>query len=148
MSTDTAREIENKTIVKHLWEEVWNKRNFSVVDEVYSPDIQYHGGSTELNGISELKKLTNTFSKAFHDTKVTLELLFAKNDLVVQKFLFNGIHDGRFEEISPTGKRIKLSGITISRLEQGKIVEEWESFDEVDFMKQLGMELSPKELAH
>lgn len=149
MSTNTAKESENIDIVKHLWDEAWNNRNYSIIDEVYSPDVQYHGGaSNELVGTGELKKLMNTFSSAFHDTKVTLDLLFAKDDLVAQKFLFEGIHDGTFAEIPPTGKKVKLSGISISHLEKGKITEEWEVFDELSFMKQLGMELKPMELAH
>ena len=102
----------------------------------------------ELNGISELKQLTNTFSSAFHDTRITLDLIFAKDDLVAQKFLFEGIHDGTFEEIPPTGKRIKLSGIAISRLEKGKITEEWQMFDELGMMQQLGMEMRPVESVH
>ena len=148
MSTQTSKEIENKNILEHLWDEVWNKRNYSVLDEVYATDIHYHGASVELNGINELKQLTNTFSSAFHDTKITLDLIFAKDDLVAQKFLFEGIHDGTFEEIAPTGKRINLSGISISRLEKGKITEEWEMFDDLGLMQQLGMELKLKELAH
>ena len=148
MSTETSKEIKNKNIVEYLWDEIWNKRNFSVIGEVYSTDIHYHGASMELNGINELKQLTTAFSSAFQDTKVTLDLLFAKDDLVAQKFHFEGIHDGTFEEIPPTGKRINLSGITIQRLEKGKITEEWEMFDEIGLMKQLGMELRPMELAH
>lgn len=54
MLTDTAKEIENKSIVEHLSDEVWNKRNPLVVDEVYSTDIQCHGVSTEINGLNEL----------------------------------------------------------------------------------------------
>ena len=148
MSTQTSKEIENKNILEHLWDEVWNKRNYSVIDEVYSTNIHYHGASMELNGINELKQLTNTFSSAFHDTKITLDLLFAKDNLVAQKFLFEGIHDGTFEEIPPTSKRIKLSGIAISRLEKGKITEEWQMFDELGMMQQLGMEMRPVESVH
>ena len=148
MPTETAKEVENLNIVKRFWDEAWNKRNISILDEVYSPDIQYHGASTEFHNIGEVKALAEVFSSAFHETKVTLDLVFAKDELVTQRFHFEGIHDGVFEGIAPTGKRVKMSGITVSRLERGKIVEEWEAFDEVGLMKQLGMELRPMELAH
>src|SRR5210317_2394273 len=128
MSTETAKELENQNIVKRLLDETWNKRNFSIIDEVYASDIHYHGTSAELHSINELKKLANAFSSAFHETKVTLDLVFAKDDLVTQKFLFEGVHNGEFEGIPATGKRVNMSGIAISRLENKKIVEEWESF--------------------
>ena len=104
MSTETAKELENQNTVKRLWDEAWNKRNYSIIDEVYASDIQYHGTSAEFHDINEMKKLANTFSSAFHDTKVTLDLVFAKDDLVTQKFLFEGVLMENLKEYNQLAK--------------------------------------------
>ena len=51
MTTETSKELENKAIVKNLMEELWYKRNLSILDEVYSPEVLYHGPSMERLGI-------------------------------------------------------------------------------------------------
>jgi len=148
MPTETAKELENKVIVKNLMEELWNKRNLSIVDEVYSPEVLYHGPSTELHNLNELKGLVNGFTSAFDDTKMTVMDQIAKDDTVVTRFDFEGVHKGKFAELLPTGKKVKIAGISITRHVKDKIVDEWEVFDELGLMQQLGMELKPMEVVH
>ena len=148
MSTETAKELENKAIVKNSIEELWNKRNLSILDEVYSPEILSRGPSMELHNLDELKNMCNVFVSAFHDTKITIKDQIAKDDTVVTRFDFEGVHKGEFAELPPTGKKIKIAGVSITRLVKDKIVDEWEVFDELGLMQQLGMELKPMELAH
>ena len=143
MSTDTSKEIENKAIFNHLQEELWSKRNFSVLDEVFSPEVHYQTPSMELHNLDEYKNLVNIFSLAFHDTKVTVKDQIAKDDMIVTKWAFEGVHKGKFGELPPTGNKIKLEGISIHRLVNGKIVDESEVFDELGMMKQLGLEMKP-----
>ena len=143
MSTDTSKEIENKAIFNHLQEELWSKRNFSVLDEVFSPEVHYQTPSMELHNLDELKILVNGYFLAFHDAKVTVTDQIAKDDTVVTKVAYEGVHKGKFGELEPTGNKIKLEAITINRLANGKIVDEWEMFDELGMMKQLGLEMKP-----
>jgi steroid delta-isomerase-like uncharacterized protein len=145
MSTETQKEIGNKAIVKHLIEELWSRRNFSILDEVYSPEVLYHGPSIELHNLDELKNLINDFSIAFHDTKMTVKDQIAKDDMVVTKFFYEGVHKRSFRNIPPTGKKIMIKGVAIDRLVNGKIVDEWDMFDELGMMKQLGLEMKPVE---
>jgi len=57
-----------------------------------------------------------------------------------------GTHQGEFQGIPATGNKVEISGIIISRIENGKIVEEREDWDLLGFMQQLGLELKPKEV--
>ena len=148
MPAETAKELENKVIVKNLFEELWYKRNLSIVDEVYSPEVLYHGPSMELHNLDELKNLVNGFASAFNETKMTVKDQIAKDDTIVTRFDFTGVHKGKFAELPPTGKKIKIAGISITRLVKDKIVDEWEIFDELGLMQQLGMELKPMEDVH
>jgi len=147
MSTETPKEIENKSILNHFYEE-WSKQNFSILDEVFSTEVHYQTPSMELHNLDELKNLFNGYSLAFHDSKLTVQDQIAKDDIVVTKFVFEGVHKGKFEELPPTGNKIKIEGVSIDRLVNGKIVDEWEVYDELGMMKQLGLAMKPVEVAH
>ncbi len=145
MSTETPKEIENKAILNHLYKELWSERDSSILDEVYSPEVLYHTPSMELHNLDELKNLINSYFLAFHDSKVTVKDQIAKDDMVVTKFVYEGVHNGKFGKFPPTGKNIKIKGVAIDRFANGKIVDEWEMIDELGMMKQLGLEMKPME---
>jgi len=141
-------EFDNRAILSHLFQEGYNKGNLKVIEETYSPDVIYHGPSIELHGFKELKEMMNSYFEAFHDSRVAPNDVVVEGDKIVVRFTFEGIHKGYMEDIPPTGKSIKMSGIAICRMENGKILEEWEEFDQLGLMKQLGMELRSPEVAH
>ena len=60
MSTETPKEIENKAILNHFYEE-WSKQNLSILDEVFSPEVHYQTPSMELHNLDELKNLFNGY---------------------------------------------------------------------------------------
>jgi predicted ester cyclase len=53
-------------------------------------------------------------------------------------------HKGELMGIAPTGKQVTITGIAIDRIDGGKIVEEWENFDRMSMMQQLGVIPSPE----
>jgi len=125
MLTDTPKETENKAILNHLYEELWSKRNLSILDEVYSPEVLYHTPSMELHNLDELKNLFNDYSLAFHDSNVTVKDQIAKDDIVVTKFIYEGVYKAKSGAFSPTGNKIEIEMVTIDRLANGKIVDEY-----------------------
>ena len=50
-----------------------------------------------------------------------------------------GTHQGQFMSVAPTGKRFTITGITIDRIVNGQIVEEWQEWDALGLMQQLGV---------
>jgi steroid delta-isomerase-like uncharacterized protein len=75
---------------------------------------------------------------AFPDGRVTIEDMIAEGDKVVTRYNSRGTHKGDFMGIPATGKKVAVTGIVISRIAKGKIAEEWEEFDALGFMVQLG----------
>jgi steroid delta-isomerase-like uncharacterized protein len=138
-------EEQNMEVVKRYWEGKWNERRPEILDELQTQDVIYHGTSMEMNGIEEYKQVYSSFLSAFHDTQVTFEDLIAEGDKVMSRITIRGTHKGELEGMPPTGKTFTSSFFTVFRLVDGKIVEEWEIFDELGMMMQLGMELKPKE---
>ena len=74
-----------------------------------------------------------------------VEELIAEGDLVTSRVVLHGIHKGEFKGIPPTGNDISFSLSTVFRLDDGKIAQEWEIFDQFRLMMQLGMELQTKD---
>jgi steroid delta-isomerase-like uncharacterized protein len=80
---------------------------------------------------------------AFPDINVTVEDVIAEGDKAVTRWTIRGTHRGELMGIAPTDKPIELKGITIHRIEGGKIVEEWERYDNLGMMQQLGVVEQP-----
>jgi steroid delta-isomerase-like uncharacterized protein len=145
MKAQAEIEEQNKTIVQRYWDGKWNERRPEILDELQTPDVVYHGTSMEMKGIEEYKQVYSSYLSAFHDTQVTIEDLIAEGDKVMSRLKIRGVHKGELEGLPPTGKTFTSSFFTVFRLVDGKIAEEWEVFDELGMMMQLGMELKPKE---
>jgi predicted ester cyclase len=80
------------------------------------------------------------YKTAFPDLNVTVEDVIAEGDKVVTRVTLRGTHQGEIEEFGPpTGRQIEVKGISISRIEGGKIVEDWDSYDNLSLLQQLGL---------
>lgn len=128
---------ENKALARRSWEA---PNNPDIVDEVYAADLVWHEPDQEIRGAEEAKQFIATYKSAFPDLNVTVEDAIAEGDKVSTRWTIRGTHQGEIEEFGPpTGRQIELKGISISRIEGGKIVEEWNSYDNLGVMQQLGL---------
>jgi|ERR671917_1142711 predicted ester cyclase len=94
----------------------------------------------DLRGVEEMKQYITMYLTAFPDGNVTVEDEIAEGDKVVNRFTIRGTHQGEVEEFGPpTGRQMEQKGMAISRIEGGKIVEEWQVFDNLGMMQQLGL---------
>ena len=94
----------------------------------------------ELRGTEEAKQFVSSFLEAFPDVSFSVEDLIAEGDKVVSRYTARGTHRGETEEFGPpTGRQLEQEGITIHRIEDGKIVEEWNQYDNLSILQQLGL---------
>ena len=82
---------------------------------------------------------------AFPDFHITLEDIFATGDKVAFRYTVTGTDRSEFMGAPPTGKQVMFTRIMISRFAEGKIVEDWECWDTLGFMQQLGLVSPPGE---
>ena len=129
---------ENNALARRSWEIV-NQHNPDLIDERYTPDLVWHEPDQDIHGSEEAKQFVSTFFEAFPDLNVTVEDEIAEGDKVVTRWTIRGTHQGELMGIAPTEKQIELRGITIHRFEGDKIVEEWERYDNLGMMQQLGV---------
>jgi steroid delta-isomerase-like uncharacterized protein len=131
----------NKALARRSWELV---DNLDILEEVYAPDVVWHEPDQDLQGYEEARQFVTMYKTAFPDLNVTIEDVIAEGDKVVTRYTVRGTHQGETEEFGPpTGKQMELEGITIHRIEGGKIVEEWERYDNLGVMQQLGVVEQP-----
>ena len=140
---DMSKEQNIQTQVK--WGEAVVSGNLELLRDLVSPSaIEHDPGPTQGPGAQGYIDLFTEMRAAFPDLKLTPEHLTADDDSVALAYTVEGTHQGEFQGIAPTGKRIKARGVQIARFVDGKLVERWGSSDELGILKQLGVEPKPK----
>lgn len=131
---------DNKSVVRRLYEEVWNKRRPEVVGELISPSHAVELSEAADSGIGPGAYARNVtqFVTGFPDLKVTVLDVIGEDDKVVALWNISGTHQGAFRGIAPTGRKISVDGITIHQLANGKIMDSFVSVDMWRMMQQLG----------
>jgi steroid delta-isomerase-like uncharacterized protein len=119
---------ENKALVRRYFEEIWDKGDLDLIDELFSTDFVRHGPSGtegEVHGLEEFKALVSMYRSAFPDLRVPIEDLIAEGERVVSRWRTRGTHQGELMGIAPSGNQASVTGILIDRISGGKIEEEW-----------------------
>jgi len=132
---------QNKAVVRRTFEELWNKGNLQLANELFSPNYAHHDPSTPDvgRGPESEKKRATLYRNAFPDLRLTVEDLIAGGETVVARWSCHGTHKGELDGILPTGKQFTITGVTITRFENGKMVEGWVNWDALGMMQQLGV---------
>ena len=139
-------EKQNEALYRGIIEEI-NKGNSEYFNEFYSPDSLYYMVSNSPKPLTreEYQEFVERFFKGFPDLKFSIEELYAVEDRVIARLILRGTHKGDWRGIPATGNKFEMSSTFIVRIENGKVVEEREDFDQLGFLQQLGWELKLKE---
>jgi steroid delta-isomerase-like uncharacterized protein len=131
----------NKSVVRRLFEDVWNKGSMPVADELFAPTYAHHDSSTPDvgRGPESEKKRANLYRTAFPDVRFTIEDLIAEGETVTARWSCRGTHKGDLNGIAATGKQFSITGVSNARFTNGKMVEGWVNWDALGLMQQLGV---------
>jgi steroid delta-isomerase-like uncharacterized protein len=134
----------NKAIIRAYVETVWNRRQLDRADEVVAPDFVDHAPLPgQAPGLDGAKRKWAMYLDAIPDLRVTIEELIAEGDKVGARRSYEGTHQGVLLGIPATGKQLRVGGISIFRLADGRITEHWEQLDRLALMQQLGVIPAP-----
>ena len=130
---------ENEALVRRAFE-AWNTGNLDTALELVATNYMRHDSATpEINGHGGYAQVFTLYHTAFPDTHLTIEDMIAAGDRVVVRWTGRGTHRGELQGITPTGKAVTVTGIGIFRTTAGKIAEEWENWDLLGLLQQLGV---------
>jgi predicted ester cyclase len=125
----TTLERDQKTIARRALEEVCARADFDKAEELYSPSFRDHVGALEFEGLEGVRKSVTMYRSVFPDLQIEVVDQVVEGDRVASRWVARGTNRGR---------RAKLDGITISRIEDGKIAEDWSYSDSLGLLRQLG----------
>ncbi len=137
---------ESKALARRSWEVGIQAPLDTLEDalaEVYADDCILHEPDEDIVGIEDLAQYVSMMRSAFPDLRITLEDDMAEGDKAVTRWIGQGTHQGELMGIAPTGNQVTITGITIHRIEDTKIVEEWSNWDALGLMQQIGAVPSP-----
>ena len=129
---------ENKTISRRSYEEPYNKGNLDIADEITDENVIDHSPMGDIKGREALKQMDTMLINTFADLRVKIEDQIAEGDKVVNRITFTGIHKGEYMGIAPTGKSVTITGISIQKIVNGKILEIWGIVDSLSLLQQIG----------
>jgi steroid delta-isomerase-like uncharacterized protein len=133
---------QNKTLARRSVEEVWNQRKLTVISELIGNNATIHDPNVpggKFTGPDGYKKFVEIYLAAFPDVHFTISDLFAEGDKVVTRWTATGTHKGALMGIPASNKRATVTGVDIAYYENGKVVEEWLSYDMLGMLQQLGV---------
>jgi steroid delta-isomerase-like uncharacterized protein len=138
---EATLEERNKELVLRMNEEVWNKGNLEIMDELYSTDFVQHflPSGSETKGLDELRDHVGNHRQAFPDWEEEIKQIVAEGNLVAIHYTSTGTNTGSFLGNPPTGKQIHINEMSIFRIVDDKIVEQWLLPDLLSLNQQLGL---------
>jgi steroid delta-isomerase-like uncharacterized protein len=129
---------QNKAIAKRAFEEILSRGHFELASKLYAKDFVNHGIHRNAS-LEEDQAALKGWHQAFSDIVISPEKLIAEDDLVTIYWVARGTNTGTGNGLPATGKKAELAGITMWRIVDGKIKEEWSAFDQLSMMQQLGL---------
>jgi steroid delta-isomerase-like uncharacterized protein len=133
---------ENVELMKRWYREVWREAKDETIFEIIAPNATLHGqtGSTDaIQGPEGFLAFAQRIREAFPDTEVAVEDVFSVDDKVAVRWVASGTHTGSGLGVAPSGKRISVTGMTIAKIQNGKIVEGWDNWDRLAMLEQIGV---------
>ena len=136
-------EDNNKAVARRVFEEIFNQGRFQVADQIYAKDF-VNRGLHRNHTLAEDQAAVHEEKKAFPDLWMTVDMLVAKGDMVTAVWTFRGTNSAPGYGLPATGAKVEVRGITVWRITDGLIREEWTSFSELGAAQQMAGQLKWK----
>lgn len=141
---------ENEACARRFHMDIFQQGNLAAADELIASDFVWHafGLPAELpRGPAGVKQVATMYRAAFPDLQIAHQDTIAAGDKVVIRWVVSGTHQSELMGVPPTGKRVTVTGIDIFRFVDGKLVEMWQNWDQLDLLQQLGAIPTPGQVA-
>ena len=131
-----SNEEQNKATLRRLIDEVYHKGNMAVFDEVIAENAVLHDNEKTAESLGMVKRQIRMTTSMFRNIQITIDDMIAEGEMVAVRATFQGV-------FRRNGKSISSPSITISRFKDGKIIEVWDMYDNLNIFRQLGISPPP-----
>ncbi len=128
-----------KQLSKDIVEQLWNQGDVNAIDKFYADDVKLVIRGGTFNGKDGVKQFMGMYREAFPDLKVEQHEHLTNGNTTALEWTFTGTHNGPIMGIEPTGKSVRVSGVTVSKYENNKVVEQHLYWDRLEQMQALGV---------
>jgi predicted ester cyclase len=118
------------TVARRALEQVCARGDLDLARECYAPDFVDHVNAVDLHGHEGIRRSTGLYRALFDDLQIRVVDQVSEGDRVASRWVMTG---------SNRGRRAEMTGITISRMDDGRIVEDWTALDSLELLRQLGL---------
>ena len=135
------------TLIHRWFDEVWNHGREHTIDELFSPDGIAHGlgeNEADVRGPDGFRVFWNNLRNALPDVQIHIEDTIVQDDKVAVRVRLAGTHRGDGLGVPASGRLVSVAGIVIVRVAHGRIVEGWNSWDQLGLLQQIGVIPRPK----
>jgi len=130
----------NKALARRFFEEIWNQEDEAAIDRFIPVDAT--GNDPDFgSGREGFKQQWRMWRAAFPDLHFAIVDLIAEGDKVLTRWTLTGTHRGEFLGIAPTGRAIRVEGMSLDRIEDGLVAEGFDGWDALGLRRQLGVEI-------
>lgn len=133
---------DSRALVLRILQEVWNAKNPSLIDDLYSDDCVIHTPDGEVHGVEGSRRLYQTYTASFPDAQFEIQQIVAEGDTASAQLLFTGTHKGPLGDIPASGNFVRVANNCFFRFSDGKLVEQKGVWDSLSLMRQIGADLS------
>ena len=126
---------------EQIWVDSLNRGDVSVADKVFAADCVIHiNGSPDRNlGLAGFKQMVAGLLAAFPDLHFTIEDQIVVGDKVATRWVAEGTNSAALGSVPATGRRVRVDGLILDRVTDGRVVERWEQWDQMGMLQQLGL---------
>ena len=130
--------IDRKDLIRRMTDELWNKGNLEICDEVFASNCSFHDPSFEINGVAGMKQQVSELRSAQPDLHMDVHEVLVDGDMTCARWTSGGTARNEFRGIPATGKSYVMTGLTMDKWEGDRIVEEWLNYDLMGALTQVG----------
>jgi len=141
-------EIKNKAVITNFMNATWKQRDLDLALTYVADDVSYYGVRNEFHGKDKYAEMVGEYMRVFDHVTIEFHDWMFENNKVFFRATFTGNHYGEFEGIPPTNKKITFKLFNLMEIVDGKISGDWDMYDELGLMQQMGLELVQKEPTH
>ena len=134
---------DHKKVIRQVFDEVWNKSDFSLIDRVYGLDYVAHvaGAPKDVEGPEQFKQFVALHSVLASDLSFSVDDQIAEGDSVATRWTATAMSTSGLVSVPTNGQEVKVTGISIHRFADGKIVESWDNWDALTLYQAMGADV-------
>ncbi|WP_228714047.1 MULTISPECIES: ester cyclase [Prauserella] len=130
---------ERRDAMRRLADELWNRGNLDVCDELFAAHCSFHDPSFPIDGVAGMKQQVAELRQAQPDLHMDVHDVLVDGDLTCARWTMGGTARNEFRGLPATGRSYVMTGMTFDKWEGDRIVEEWVNYDLLGALQQAGL---------